>query len=111
MVFWNIAEPDVIYHKAESLDRARDEVAARLSVIARRLLGLLTALPEGLPVQPVVTTDHGRLLRASGRTATPPDDFTPEGRAAYGTWADIPAAGFQLEENMALLGRSRYRPR
>ncbi|MFC6667132.1 hypothetical protein ACFP9V_18635 [Deinococcus radiopugnans] len=108
VVFWNIAEPDVIYHKAESLDRARDEVSARLSVIARRLLGLLTALPEGLPVQLVVTTDHGRLLRASGRTATPPDGFNPEGRAAYGAWADIPAAGFRLEENMVLLGRSRY---
>jgi hypothetical protein len=108
VVFWNIAEPDVIYHKAESLDRARDEVAARLSVIAKRLLGVLTALPEGQSVQLVVTTDHGRLLRASGRTATPPAGFTPEGRAAYGTWADIPAAGFRLEENMALLGRSRY---
>ncbi|SEJ90345.1 hypothetical protein SAMN04488058_13213 [Deinococcus reticulitermitis] len=108
VVFWNIAEPDVIYHKAESLDRARDEVAARLSVIAKRLLGLMTALPEGLPVQLVVTTDHGRLLRTSARTATPPAGFAPEGRAAYGTWADIPAEGFRLEENLALLGRSRF---
>ncbi|GGL18956.1 hypothetical protein [Deinococcus radiotolerans] len=108
VVFWNISEPDVIYHKAESLDRARDEVTARLSVIAKRVLRLLTALPQGRPVQLVVTTDHGRLLRGSTRTATPPAGFTPEGRAAYGTWADIPTEGFRLEENLALLGRSRF---
>lgn len=108
VVFWNITEPDATYHKAESLGRARDEVGARLSVIAKRLLGLLTGLPDSLQVQLVVTTDHGRLLRASQRTVTPPGGLTPEGRAAYGDWADIPAEGYRLEENFALLGRSRF---
>lgn len=108
VVFWNISEPDKTYHKTESLDRARDEVAAQLSFIAKRLVGLLNSLPESMQVQLVVTTDHGRLLRASSRSATPPEGFTPEGRAAYGTWTDIPAEGFRLSDNMALLGRSRF---
>ena len=108
VVFWNIAEPDVTYHKAEGLSRARDEVTVRLSFIAKRLLGLLTELPEGVPVQLVITTDHGRLLRASERTVTPPEGFTPEGRAAYGTWTDVPAEGYRLEANLVRLGRSRF---
>ncbi|MEW6421594.1 MAG: hypothetical protein AB1511_07680, partial [Deinococcota bacterium] len=108
VVFWNISEPDVTYHKAESLDRARDDVVARLTVVAKRLLGLLASLPAIPPLQLVVTTDHGRLLRASQRTATPPAGFIPEGRAAYGSWEDIPAAGYRLEENLVRLGRSRF---
>lgn len=108
VVFWNILEPDATYHKAENLDRAKDKVAAELSFIAKRLLYVLNSISTEMPVQLVVTTDHGRLLRTSTRSIPAPAGFASEGRAAYGLWETVPAEGFTLTDNSALLGRSRF---
>jgi hypothetical protein len=114
VVFWNIAEPDATYHKAESLEHGQDKARAELGFIAKRLLYLLAKPPAATPVQLVVTTDHGRLLRVSERKVSPPSGFVAEGRAAYGQWDDVPSQGFELldvldgEGGYALLGRNRF---
>lgn len=109
IVFWNYVKTDKLYHEAQTLDEARTTADVTLLGLARRLLGLmLEAIPTDVPAQLVITTDHGRLLLESERTVTPPRHFTPEGRAAFGQWEAIPAQGFEIGEEYALLGRTTF---
>ncbi|MCD0164176.1 hypothetical protein [Deinococcus sp. 12RED42] len=109
IVFWNYVETDSLYHKAETLDQAKAKAGTTLLYLAQRLLGLmLDAIPVGVPAQLVITTDHGRLLLASRRSVTPPMGFTPEGRASFGKWEDIPAQGYEVGEDYAFLARSTF---
>lgn len=109
IVFWNYLETDSLYHKAEALDQAKAKADTTLLYLAQRLLGLmLDAIPVGVPAQLVITTDHGRLLLASRRSVTPPPGFTPEGRASFGQWEDIPAQGYEVRDQYALLAKSTF---
>ena len=109
VVFWNYTETDSLYHKAQSLEEGRAKADAILMFLAGRILNfMLRVIPKGVPAQLVITSDHGRLLLPAGRTVTPPAQFRPEGRAAFGEWEGIPAAGFELGEDYALLGRTRF---
>lgn len=109
IVFWNYCKTDKLYHDAGTLAQARTEANATLMALAERILELmLKAIPQDVPAQLVITTDHGRLLMPSQRTVAPPPDFRPEGRAAFGRWNDIPASGFKVDEQFALLGRTTF---
>ncbi|GGO38473.1 hypothetical protein [Deinococcus humi] len=109
IVFWNYVRTDKLYHDAGTLSQARTEANATLLGLAERILGLmLNAIPKNMPAQLVITSDHGRLLLPARRTTPPPAGFKPEGRAASGEWQDIPASGFELREEYALLGRTRF---
>lgn len=109
LVFWNYVKTDKLYHDAGTLSQARTEANATLMALAERLLGLmLRSIPQDVPAQLVITTDHGRLLMTSQRTVAPPPSFKPEGRAAFGQWGNIPASGFELKDEFALLGRTRF---
>ncbi|WP_291426625.1 hypothetical protein, partial [Deinococcus sp.] len=109
VVFWNYVKTDKLYHDAGTLSQARTEANATLMALAERLLGLmLKSIPQDIPAQLVITTDHGRLLMTSQRTVAPPPNFKPEGRAAFGQWGDIPASGFEVKDEFALLGRTRF---
>lgn len=109
IVFWNYVKTDKLYHDAANLSQARTEANATLMGLAERILGLmLGAIPSNVPAQLVITSDHGRLLSPARRSVTPPAGFRPEGRAAFGEWHDIPAAGFEVQEDYARLGRTRF---
>ena len=109
IVFWNYVETDSLYHKAEALDQAKAKADTTLLYLAQRLLDLmLHAIPMGVPARLVITTDHGRLLLASRRSVTPPPGFTPEGRASFGRWEDIPAQGYEVQDDYALLAKSTF---
>ncbi|PNY80832.1 hypothetical protein CVO96_05110 [Deinococcus koreensis] len=108
-MFWNYVQTDKLYHDADTLDEAFTAANATLMGLAERLLGLmLDGIPNEVPAQLVITTDHGRLLLESERTVSAPHHFKPEGRAAFGAWASIPAQGFELGETYALLGRTTF---
>lgn len=109
VVFWNYLETDSLYHKAEALDQAKAKADTTLLYLAQRLLDLmLNAVPEGAPARLVITTDHGRLLLASQRSVAPPAGFSSEGRAAFGQWQDIPARGYEVRDEYALLAKDTF---
>ena len=109
IVFWNYIGTDKLYHDAETLEQARSKADRELDYLAGQLLKLmLEAIPREVPAQLVITTDHGRLLRESDRSVTPPHGFIPEGRSALGNWTEVPAEGYAVEDQYVLLGRSRF---
>ncbi|MFC6593157.1 hypothetical protein ACFP81_15220 [Deinococcus lacus] len=109
VVFWNYVKTDKLYHDAATISQARTEANATLMALAERILGLmLNAIPADVPAQLVITSDHGRLLMPAQRTVIPPKGFRPESRAAFGEWDVIPAEGFELRDEYALLGRTRF---
>ena len=110
VVLWSLTEPDSTYHKNKVLETSREMARRALGGVVKRLLEHTKPLDAGVPLQIVVTTDHGRLLGSSSRTQTAPSDMNAEGRAATGpSGRTFPEAGYVVEDDLVYLSRERFR--
>ena len=84
LVIWKPLEPDATYHENAEASIVRHRVAGALNGLARQIVEAALLAPADVPLQIVVTTDHGRMLGASARVHPAPPGYSSHGRAAYG---------------------------
>lgn len=80
----SLLEPDRTYHDIADPAIAKTNANGILLALAERILKLQQAAPNGLPLEIVITTDHGRLLDGSTRSLAVPAGMRSSGRAAIG---------------------------
>lgn len=106
---WRVMEPDSTYHKRNSFDTLRQKVEAQLDGVAAEIAGIVDQVPASIPLQIVLTADHGRLLATSVRLRTAPVGMEPKGRTAWGVVErDFPETGYFVEDDIAFLHKDRY---
>jgi hypothetical protein len=100
LVFWRVGQPDAAYHFAADAKRER-QVGAELDSIIRALKEVVENLPLNIPLQVIVTSDHGRLLNAKSPRRLPvPDGMQVHGRVAWGSLGqEFDESGFLVDEN------------
>lgn len=84
LIIWKPLEPDKTYHENADAGILRHRVEGALSSLAHQIVEAATAAPADVPLQIVVTTDHGRMLGPSERAHATPVGFVSSGRASYG---------------------------
>lgn len=84
LVFWCDQEPDSTYHEPVSKQVALSKARGALTGFAQRLTELVLGVPQSVPLEVVVTTDHGRLMGASARSLPLPRGTESHQRAALG---------------------------
>ena len=84
LIIWKPLEPDKTYHENADASILRHRVAGALSSLAQQIVEAAQAAPADVPLQIVVTTDHGRMLGPSERAHAIPPGFAGSGRAAWG---------------------------
>ncbi|MGB9619011.1 MAG: hypothetical protein ACPL7K_01210, partial [Armatimonadota bacterium] len=100
LVFWRIAQPDAAYHFEPDAKRER-QVRAELEAILQAVQEVVETLSPGIPLQIVVTTDHGRLLNPESPRRLPiPSGMQAHGRVAWGKLdQQFDASGFSIVED------------
>ena len=83
-MIWKPLEPDATYHENADASILRHRVAGALDGLARQIVEAASGAPADVPLQIVVTTDHGRMLGPSARVHRAPRGYSSHGRAAYG---------------------------
>lgn len=106
LLIFSLTEPDKSYHDNPDKKVARDKANGALVEIAGRLIRLIFAAPDGLPLEVVITTDHGRLLSGSSRAQVAPSGMRPEGRAAVG--GNALREPIEVRGDLAFLHREAY---
>jgi hypothetical protein len=106
LAIWSILEPDKSYHYAAEHEDARPDAEGILGNVARKIAEVVMGAPPHLPLQIIVTTDHGRLLGESRRTLTVPSGMTSRGRGAVGG-AGL-TGSLAMEGEVAYLHRASY---
>lgn len=84
LIFWCDQEPDSTYHEPVSKQVALSKARGALTGFAQRLTELVLGVPRSVPLEVVVTTDHGRLMGASARSLPLPEGTESHQRAALG---------------------------
>ncbi len=84
LIIWKPSEPDKTYHENADMGILRHRVEGALSSLAHQIVEAAQAAPADVPLQIVVTTDHGRMLGPSERAHATPVGFVSSGRASYG---------------------------
>lgn len=97
--FWNVSQPDAVYHFVAAHNRAPD-IQSELTSVRQKLGDLVEAVPDDRVLRVVITTDHGRLLNARAESDKPvPTGMRAHGRAAWGRVnRSFPEDGFLLDE-------------
>jgi len=109
LLIWRIQEPDHTYHARNTSETLERDIEGQLNTIARKVVDIVEQLPARVPLQLVVTTDHGRLLGTSRRNVPIPPGMEAHGRAAWGPTGKVfPQAGYTLDGNLAYLCGDRY---
>ena len=106
---WSIIEPDETYHKLADKPVLVRSVEAQLDGIVKKLRDVVEELPGDLPLEIIVTSDHGRLLTTSQRRIPIPEGMESHGRAAYGRSSiEFPSSGYLIENDVVYLHASRF---
>lgn len=106
LVFWCDQEPDSTYHEPVSKQVALSKARGALTGFAQRLIEVVLEAPPSVPLEVVVTTDHGRLMAASARTRSLPQGTEALQRAALG---DLGLReGLTISGDIAYLSRSAF---
>ncbi|MBF6595948.1 MAG: hypothetical protein IVW51_16105 [Thermaceae bacterium] len=84
LIIWRDQEPDTTYHDKVSKQVALNKARGALTGFAQRLVEAVLEVPQSVPLEVVVTTDHGRLMAASARTYPLPQGTEAHQRAALG---------------------------
>lgn len=82
---WSIIQTDKTYHQKADFQTIQDNIRGVLGTIAKRIAAAVQAVPNGLKLHVIITTDHGRLLARSERTIPLPANMTSHQRAAWGS--------------------------
>lgn len=106
LLIFSLIEPDKSYHDNPDKKVARDKADGALVEVAGRLKRLIFAAPDGIPLEIVITTDHGRLLSGSSRVQVAPSGMRPEGRAAVG--GEALREPLEVRGDLAFLHREAY---
>jgi hypothetical protein len=86
---WSIIQTDKTYHQQADFQTIQDNIRGVLGTIAKRIAAAVQAVPNGLKLHVIITTDHGRLLARSKRTIPLPANMTSHQRAAWGSAATV----------------------
>jgi len=99
LVFWPVRQPDNVYHFEVEANLQR-KIHGALSDIVKAIEETVETIPEHVPFQVIITTDHGRLLNpASPRRLRAPDGTQVHGRVAWGvTDQNFGELGFTINE-------------
>ncbi len=109
LYIWRVLEPDRTYHWRNANEMLKREVEAQLEGIARKIADIVEQVPADIPLQIVVTTDHGRLLARSVRTVDAPSGMQAHGRTAWGNASRAyPASGYIIEDEIVFLHGERF---
>ena len=109
VLLWRVQEPDRTYHSKGKSDLILRNVEAELEAIVKGISDIVDQLQPELPLQIIITTDHGRLIDFSQRSIKTPRDMVSHGRAAWGK-ADIVFGDldFIVDHELAYLKGERY---
>lgn len=107
--FWRILEPDETYHHKNSSENLLHDVEGRLEAEALKIKEIVENIPDGIVLQIILTTDHGRLLSETQKTIPVPANMESHGRAAWGQ-SPYPfnATSFCVEDDIAYLMGDSY---
>jgi hypothetical protein len=81
---WRVLEPDHTYHHRNLYETLAHDIDSQLQAIARNIAFIVEQVPAHLPLEIILTSDHGRLLALSERTLPIPLGMESHGRAAWG---------------------------
>jgi hypothetical protein len=100
LFLWCIGQPDTAYH-FEADSKRKKRIHAELDAILQMVQEVVEVLPSGLPLQVIVTTDHGRLLNPKSPRRLPvPNGMQAHGRIAWGKMnRQFDESGFSVEED------------
>jgi hypothetical protein len=106
LYLWRIQEPDRTYHYRNSSATLMQDVQAIIEGVAKKIQDLVARVPEKIPLQIIVTTDHGRMLGKAERVIHPPQNFESHGRTAWGeSNKKFPEDGFEIRDEIAYLSK------
>ena len=108
---WSIIQTDKTYHQQADFQTIQDNIRGVLATIAKRIAAAVQAVPNGLKLHVIITTDHGRLLARSKRTIPLPANMASHQRAAWGSAATVDrGSDFEIvaEGKAALLHPDRF---
>jgi hypothetical protein len=107
--FWRIQEPDHTYHQRNKYETLLRKVEAELESTAKTIQDIVERVPSKIPLQIIITTDHGRLIGTSRRKYSIPSGMECHGRAAWGRAdKDFGLVGYVIEGDIAFLDGGRY---
>ena len=81
---WRINEPDKTYHERYDSKTIAQDVESELCNLAEKIEKASDSVPSDVPVQVIVTSDHGRLFCSSEKRHCPPSGMQVRERAAWG---------------------------
>ena len=106
---WSILEPDETYHKYTDQPVLKRNVEAQLDGIVKKIRDIVNEVSEELPLEIIITSDHGRLMAISDRKIGIPEGMTSHGRAAWGkSGKEFQASGFLVEGDLVFIHASRF---
>jgi hypothetical protein len=92
-----------------SHDTLKREVEGQLQALARTIIDIVEQVPEHLPLQIILTSDHGRLFALSERTIPAPAGMSGHWRAAWGkTDIQYPAQGYIVHDEVVFCHAERF---
>ena len=110
VLIWSLQEPDKNYHQHQQQETAKAMAQASIGGIIQRLMHVLEQIPENIPLDFVISTDHGRLLGESQRTIPAPKGMQAQGRAALGeSQQHFPEQGYFFQEDIVFLHAGRFK--
>ncbi len=106
---WRVQEPDHTYHSRNKFDALIRKVEAEIESFAKIIQDIVEQVPSEVPLQIIITTDHGRLIGVSKRSISIPPGMESHGRAAWGTTElDFRHEGYLVKGDMVFLSAERY---
>ena len=106
---WRVQQPDSAYHEKGREDLVLRKVEGELEKIVKDISEIADRVSERLPLQLIITTDHGRLIDSSQRKTSAPEGMNSHGRAAWGeVGIEFGNSEFIVVEDLAYLKGDRY---
>ena len=106
---WRVQEPDHTYHQRNKYDMLLRQVGAELESTAKNIQDIVERVPSEIPLQIMITTDHGRIIGTSLRKHSIPPAMECHGRAAWGHSGKVfGLEGYMIENDIAFLNGERY---
>jgi len=107
--FWRVLEPDDTYHHKNTSENLLHDVEGRLAAEASKIKEIVESIPDGVILQIIITTDHGRLLSETHKTIPVPMGMESHGRAAWGQSPySFETTPYRIEGDVAYLMADNY---